>query len=62
MFFIIIIYINLLLTRQFEKQYSAYTETFYEFKYYKMKMKWRIIFVLCPETNKTAVCFRIVWI
>ena len=27
----------LLLTRQFEKQYLAYTETFYVFKYYKMK-------------------------
>ena len=37
MFFIIIIYINLLLTRQFEKQYLGYTETFYVSKYYKMK-------------------------
>ena len=37
MFFIIIIYINLLLTPQFEKQYLAYTETFYMSKYYKMK-------------------------
>ena len=42
MFFIIIIiiiYINLLLTRQFEKQYLANTETFYVSKYYKMKKK-----------------------
>ena len=29
----------LLLTRQFEKQYLDYTETFYVFKYYKMKRK-----------------------
>ena len=29
----------LLLTRQFGKQYLAYTETFYVFKYYKMKVK-----------------------
>ena len=32
-----IISINLLLTRQFGKQYLYYTETFYVFKYYKMK-------------------------
>ena len=37
MFFIIIIYINLLLRPQFEKQYLAYTETLYVSKYYKMK-------------------------
>ena len=37
MFFIVIIYINLLLTRQFEKQYLAHTETFYVSKCYKMK-------------------------
>ena len=39
MFLTIITYINLLLTRQFEKQYLAYTETFYVSKCYKMKMK-----------------------
>ena len=38
-FIIIIIYINFLLTRQFEKQYLAYTETFYVSKYYKKKKK-----------------------
>ena len=37
MFFIIIIYINFLLTRQFEKQSLAYTETFYVSKYYEIK-------------------------
>ena len=43
MFFIIIIYINLLLTRQFEKQSLAYTENFYVSKYYKMKNEKRSI-------------------
>ena len=38
MFLFIIIYIYIdLLTRQFEKQYLVYTETFYVFKYHKMK-------------------------
>ena len=37
-FFHYFIYILiLLLTRQFEKQYLAYTETFYVFEYHKMK-------------------------
>ena len=36
-FFIILYILILLLTRQFEKQYLAYTETFYVFKYDKIK-------------------------